>query len=118
MLDHSRMLDCVIDRHRRIQTPRSECAKEGIPMTSTETESPPPTARQLEILRWVAGFIADKGFPPTRRDICRGFEFASPNAAQIYMTQLRKRGLVTYNERASRTLRLTPAGLELIGGGA
>lgn len=78
----------------------------------------PPTARQLEILRWVAGFIADKGFPPTRRDICRGFEFASPNAAQIYMTQLRKRGLVTYTERASRTLRLTPAGLELIGGGA
>jgi SOS-response transcriptional repressor LexA len=118
MLDHSRMLDCVIDRYGRSQTPRSECAKEGISMTATETESPPPTARQLEILRWVAGFISDKGFPPTRRDICRGFEFASPNAAQIYMTQLKRRGLVTYTERASRTLRLTPAGMELIGGGA
>ena len=117
MFDDSRMLDCVIDRYGLSQTPRNECAKEGISMTAT-VETPPPTARQLEILRWVAGFIADKGFPPTRRDICRGFEFASPNAAQIYMTQLKRRGLVTYTERASRTLRLTPAGLELIGGGA
>lgn len=30
MLDHSRMLDCVIDRHGRSQTPQNECAKEGI----------------------------------------------------------------------------------------
>lgn len=87
-------------------------------MNTTAELPPPPTARQLEILRWVAGFIADKGFPPTRRDICRGFEFSSPNAAQLYMTQLKRRGLVTYTERASRTLRLTPAGLELIGGAA
>lgn len=87
-------------------------------MTATETELPPPTPRQLEILRWVAGFIDSNGYPPTRRDICRGFEFASPNASQQYMTQLRRRGLVTYTDRASRTLRLTPAGMELIGGGA
>ena len=52
-------------------------------MNTTAELPPPPTARQLEILRWVAGFIAERGFPPTRRDICRGFEFASPNAAQL-----------------------------------
>lgn len=87
-------------------------------MTATETESPPPTPRQLEILRWVASYIDRQGYPPTRRDICRGFKFASPNAAQDYMTQLKRRGLVTYTERASRTIRLTPAGIELIGGAA
>lgn len=86
-------------------------------MTAT-VDTPPPTPRQLEILRWVAAFIADRGFPPTRRDICTGFKFASPNAAQVYMHQLKRRGLVTYTERASRTLRLTPEGLDLIGGGA
>lgn len=76
----------------------------------------PPTPRQLEILRWIAGYINDKGYPPTRRDICKGFELASPNAAQQHMSKLRTRGLVTYTERASRTLRLTQAGLDLIGG--
>jgi repressor LexA len=89
-----------------------------IEMTATETELPPPTPRQLEILRWVASYIDAKGYSPTRRDICRGFDFASPNASQLHISQLRKRGLLTYSERASRTLRLTPAGLELIGGGA
>ena len=87
-------------------------------MTTPQVETPPPTPRQLEILRWVASFIDSKGYPPTRRDICRAFQFASPNASQQYMTQLRRRGLLTYVERVSRTICLTPAGRELIGGDA
>jgi repressor LexA len=88
-------------------------------MTMTTTiESPPPTTRQVEILRWVASYIAEKGYGPTRREICRAFGFASPNASQTHVRLLRERGMLTYCDRSGRTIRLTPAGLELVGGGA
>lgn len=86
-------------------------------MTSTMIERP-PTARQLDVLRWVAKYIADKGYSPTNRDVCRAFGFKSPNAAQVHLNPLRKRGLITWHEFRSRTIRLTPAGLELVGGDA
>jgi repressor LexA len=87
-------------------------------MTSSEVIENPPTPRQLEILRWVAGHIAEKGYGPTRREICRAFGFASPNASQTHVRLLRDRGMLTYSDRSGRTIRLTAAGLELLGGAA
>ena len=40
------------------------------------------TPRQAEILQLIRDTIAETGFPPTRAEIARMLDFASPNAAE------------------------------------
>ena len=73
------------------------------------------TKRQQEILRMIRRFIADSGFPPTRADICAAMGFSSPNSAEEHLRALERKGAIEMLAGASRGIRLTAAGLPLIG---
>ena len=58
-------------------------------MTAT-IERKPLTPRQVEILTWLAGYIAERGYSPTVRELCLAFRFGSPNGAMSHLLPLRK----------------------------
>jgi repressor LexA len=50
------------------------------------------TARQEEILKFIRAFIDKRGSPPTRQEICDGFGFRSPNAADQHLRLIARKG--------------------------
>ncbi|MDR1461816.1 MAG: repressor LexA, partial [Azoarcus sp.] len=70
------------------------------------------TARQKEILDFIANTLALEGRPPTRTEICTAFGFRSPNAAEGHLRALAAKGVIKIDERLARGIRLPePAGL-------
>ncbi len=52
------------------------------------------TARQQEVLEFMAGHIVRKQRPPTRAEIAAHFGFASPNAAEQHIQALERDGYI------------------------
>jgi repressor LexA len=50
-----------------------------------------------KILDYIKSHIIERGFPPSVREICRAFKFASPRSAQKYLVALEEEG---YLERS------------------
>ncbi len=74
------------------------------------------TPRQAEILQLIRDTIAETGFPPTRAEIARMLDFASPNAAEDHLRALERKGAIEILDGTARGLRLTEAlGLPLVG---
>lgn len=74
------------------------------------------TARQQEIYEFIRQSISEDGLPPTRADICRAFNFASPNAAESHLRVLAQKGVILLEAGAARGIRLLESlGLPLIG---
>ena len=73
-----------------------------------------PTDRQLDVLREIARSSAAKGFGPTIRDLGAALGITSTNGVNDHLKQLELKGLVAREERGSRTLRLTPAGVKWV----
>ena len=82
----------------------------------TELQPVEITPRQREVLAFIARFYADHGYAVTVRQICKAFNFASPNAAVMHLKALRRRDLVTWQPGEARTIRPTQAGVELLEG--
>lgn len=74
-------------------------------MTAT-AELQPLTERQREVLVWLAKYIGDRGYSPTIRELCRAFNFVSPNGAMSHLTPLKRKGWVHWQEGHARTLRV------------
>lgn len=68
--------------------------------------TPPLTNRQSEILRFIAKFTNEKGFPPTLRGICKATGMASPHAAFSHVRALIKKGVLEHTPKISRSLRI------------
>jgi hypothetical protein len=66
------------------------------------------TARQQAVLDFVVSQIGDKGFPPTRAEICEHFGFKSANAAETYLVILRDRGYITLIKDIARGILVSP----------
>ena len=82
----------------------------------TELQPVEITPRQREVLAFIAKFYSDHGYAVTVRQICKAFNFASPNAAVMHLKALRRRDLVTWQPGEARTIRPTQAGVELLEG--
>ncbi len=67
------------------------------------------TPRQREILELIRRFISERGYPPTRSEICEALGFRSPNAAESHLRALARKGAIEMRKGASRGLRLTGA---------
>jgi len=60
------------------------------------------TDRQAQVLGFIKAFISDKGYPPTRAEISKGFGFASDNAAEEHVKALAKKGALRLTKGVSR----------------
>jgi repressor LexA len=65
------------------------------------------TKRQNQILRFIAEYIDNKGFPPTRNELSQHFGFRSPNAAESHLRALAKKGVIQLERGRSRGIALT-----------
>ncbi len=79
------------------------------------------TKRQQQILDFIRQTAVDKGYPPTRAEICAQFGFRSPNAAEDHLKALARKGALELQSGVSRGIQLPkepsslPAGLPLVG---
>ena len=74
--------------------------------------SSPLTPRQAEILEWIRRRIDETGAPPTRAEIATRFDFNSPNAAEMHLRALARKGAIVLSQGTARGIRLvdrTPA---------
>lgn len=63
----------------------------------------PTTSR---VYAFIAGFIIERGYGPTHREIVDGLGLSSTSVAAHHLSVLRRRGLVTYVDGQARTLRI------------
>lgn len=65
------------------------------------------TDRQQDILNFIKEYVSDNGFPPTYREIGHNFNIASTFGVKRHLDALVKKGFITVEGNASRTLSLT-----------
>ena len=64
------------------------------------------TEAQSNILRFIREYAAAQGFPPTRKEICERFGFASHNAAQSHLEALARLGAISIRRGTARGIRV------------
>ena len=69
------------------------------------------TKRQKEVLSFIANYINNYLYPPTIREIADHFEI-SVKGAHDHVTALKKKKIITQNEKQSRTMVLMPEARE------
>ena len=60
------------------------------------------TKQQLKVLAFVEVYLNKTGFPPTRAEICKELGFKSPNAAEMHLRALEKKGYIAIQSGSSR----------------
>jgi len=61
--------------------------------------------KEQKILDYVTEYVKKNGFPPSIREVCRAFGFASPRAGQKYLEALEDKGYIQRNNK-SRGIKL------------
>lgn len=67
------------------------------------------TQRQKEILDFLGGFIGQRGYPPSLREICARFGIKSPKNAAKHLSALEKKGFITRSANISRAISIPEA---------
>ena len=75
------------------------------------------TDRQLEVLRFIAREIDERGYPPTIREIGEALDIRSTNGVNDHLKALERKGFLTRDPVKSRALIPTSAAKEVLGGG-
>ena len=60
------------------------------------------TKQQSKVLACVEVYLNKTGFPPTRAEICNELGFKSPNAAEMHLRALEKKGFISIQSGSSR----------------
>jgi repressor LexA len=60
------------------------------------------TKQQTKVLTCVEVYLNKTGFPPTRAEICKELGFKSPNAAEMHLRALEKKGYISIKSGSSR----------------
>ncbi len=63
--------------------------------------------RRKKILESIARIVAERGYPPSVREIAEAVGLASPSAVHHHLTALERDGMVERGSHSSRALRLT-----------
>ena len=63
--------------------------------------------RRRKILESIARIVAERGYPPSVREIAEAVGLASPSAVHHHLTALERDGMVERGSHSSRALRLT-----------
>ena len=75
------------------------------------------TDRQLEVLRFIAQEIDERGYPPTIREIGEALDIASTNGVNDHLKALEKKGFLVRDPVKSRALTPTSAARDALAGG-
>jgi repressor LexA len=75
-----------------------------------------PTDRQLEVLRFIAKEIEERGYPPTIREIGEALDIRSTNGVNDHLKALERKGFLSRDPIKSRALIPTSAAREALGG--
>lgn len=67
------------------------------------------TDRQAAVLDFIREQSADKGFPPTVREIAQHFGIRSPNGVMCHLRALQKKGAIVREPGVSRAIRVSDA---------
>jgi repressor LexA len=70
------------------------------------------TQQQQKVLDCIEVYIKETGFPPTRLEICKELGFKSPNAAEMHLRALEKKGLIAIKNGSSRGITLNKPTLD------
>ncbi len=73
------------------------------------------TDRQLEVLRFIATEIEERGYPPTIREIGEALDIRSTNGVNDHLKALERKGFLTRDPVKSRALIPTDAAREALG---
>jgi repressor LexA len=73
------------------------------------------TARQLECLRVIATHVADRGLPPSLREIGAEMGIGSTNGVADHLKALKRKGYITRDGSIKRGLRITDRGALALG---
>jgi len=72
-----------------------------------KTDSSVITDKQQQVLDFVASQIAEKGYPPSVREICAAIGFKSTSSAHAYLSALESKGLLKKDASKTRALKVT-----------
>ncbi len=75
------------------------------------------TDRQLEVLRFIAGQIEERGYPPTIREIGEALDIRSTNGVNDHLKALERKGYLSRDPVKSRALIPSPRAREALAGG-
>ena len=78
---------------------------ENTTATSERLPPRPPTVRQLKVRNAVEKHIARNGYSPTIRELCVQTRIKSTNGVKCHLDALRRKGLVTWIQGKTRTIR-------------
>jgi repressor LexA len=67
------------------------------------------TPKQLEVLQFIQNFIQQHHYSPSYREIMQQFSFTSPGSVYKYVCTLKRKGMLTTETRAHRSLMPTPS---------
>jgi len=70
------------------------------------------TRRQREILDYIREFIRTNHFPPSIRDIAAHFSLASAGGVHKHLNNLKKKGVIAFENHISRSIHLLDAALQ------
>lgn len=70
--------------------------------------------QELIALRLIDESLAERGYPPTQREITAAVGWASPSGANTLLKLMQARGLIDVTPGIPRGLRITPAGKQMI----
>lgn len=76
----------------------------GAPATTDELALAPLTPRQEEVLDVIRRSIAERGFPPTLRELGAELGFTSTNAAHDHLCALERKGYIRRDGSKSRAI--------------
>lgn len=64
------------------------------------------TPRQQEVYDYIVRHIAEKGYPPTVREIMGGLKYKSSSTVFGFIHELTKKGFITHIPKSSRSIRV------------
>ncbi|MFH1427371.1 MAG: transcriptional repressor LexA [Patescibacteria group bacterium] len=66
------------------------------------------TKRQRQILDFITGFIKEKGYAPSLREIGENFELSSPATIHAHLENLKEKGFLKTSYNEARSIELVP----------
>lgn len=72
-------------------------------------------SKQIEILQYIYDTVADRGFPPTVREICAAVHLSSTSTVHGHLARLERKGLIYKDATKPRAIEVTKEGRQALG---